>query len=180
MESKEVTNNLNEPEAEVTGVDAIVEEDLTNIVQVVSFVLEDVEYGVDILNVNEIQKVNQIAHLPNTPDFIKGILNLRGDVIPVVDLRIRFGFEIAEITEFSRIIVIDIDGKKIGLLVDNVNKVIRIPEANISPPSELITDLSEEFVRGIGRLQDHLIVILNMTNIIDDAEEMKTVATIKA
>jgi len=179
MESKEVMNNLNEPATDVMEENLTIE-DLTNVVQVVSFVLEDVEYGVDILNVHEIQKVNQIAHLPNTPDFIKGILNLRGDVIPVVDLRIRFGLEVGDITEFSRIIVIDIDGKKIGLLVDNVNKVIRIPEANVSPPSELITDLSEEFVRGIGRLQDHLIVILNMTNIVGSTEDTRTVTTIGA
>ena len=180
MESKEVVNNLNEPMPDAEDNLSIDGEELADVVQLVSFVLEDVEYGVDILNVHEIQKVNQIAHLPNSPDFIKGILNLRGDVIPVIDLRTRFGLEAADVTEFSRIIVAYIDGKKIGLLVDNVRKVVRIPEANVSPPSDLITDLSEEFVQGIGRLEDSLIIILNMTNIVGGAEETKSAASIEA
>ena len=182
MELKEAMNNLNEPVAEIEDDNLqAAEEELVNVVQLVGFVLDDVEYGVDILNVYEIQKVHQIAHLPNSPDYIKGILNLRGDVIPVVDLRIRFGLRTVEATEFSRIIVIDTDGKKIGLFVDNVRKVIRIPEANVSQPSDLIiTDLSEEFIRGIGRMQEHLIVILNVTNIAGAAEETKEVAPVEA
>lgn len=181
MELKKVTNNLNESMADNiedgSSIASIAEEELANIVQLVSFVLGDAEYGVNILNVYEIQKVHQIAHLPNSPDFIKGILNLRGDVIPIVDLRIRFGLEESEVTDLSRIIVIDTNGKKIGLLVDNVRKVVRIPEANVSPPSDIITDLSEEFIQGIGRLPDNLIIILNMTSIAGNAEDTKMLAS---
>lgn len=181
MESKEVTNKLNGPVVEIEDDDLrAVGEELVDVVQLVGFVLDDVEYGVDILNVFEIQKMHQIAHLPNSPDYIKGILNLRGDVIPVIDLRVRFGIEATEATEFSRIIVIDTEGKKIGLFVDSVRKVLRIPEANVSPPSELITDLSEEFVHGIGRMQDHLVIILNVTNIIGDAQKIKEVESAEA
>ncbi|MCL2025364.1 MAG: chemotaxis protein CheW [Leptospirales bacterium] len=179
MELKETANNLNGTMAEIENALLVGEEELTDVIQLVSFALEDVEYGVDILHVYEIQKIHQIAHLPNSPDFIKGILNLRGDVIPVVDLRIRFGLEVAEPTEFSRIIIIETNNKKIGLLVDNVRKVIRVPEANVSPPSDIITDLSEEFIQGIGRLQDSLIIILNITNIAA-AEDEKAVVSIEA
>ena len=178
MELKEVANNLNGSMTNIEDNLPDMEDERINVVQLVSFALDDVEYGVDILNVYEIQKVNQIAHLPNSPDFIKGILNLRGDVIPVVDLRIRFGLKVTEPTEFSRIIIIDTNNKKIGLFVDNVRKVIRIPETNVSPPSDLITDLSEEFIQGIGRLQDHLVIILNIASI-TTAEESKMVVSIE-
>jgi len=136
------------------------------VVQLVSFMLDEVEYAVDILCVHEILRFPDITRLPNTPDFIKGVINLRGNVIPVVDVRIRFGFPLGELTDLTRIIVIETNGKQVGLLVDNVHQVVRIPVLNIDPPSELITGVSEEFISGIGRLKDRLIVLLNMSNII--------------
>ncbi|NLV67188.1 MAG: chemotaxis protein CheW [Spirochaetes bacterium] len=134
--------------------------------QLVSFMLDEVEYGVDILCVHEILRFPDITRLPNTPDFIKGVINLRGNVIPVVDVRIRFGFPVGEVTDLTRIIVIETNGKQVGLLVDNVHQVVRIPMTSIDPPSDLITGMSEDFISGIGRLKDRLIVILNMSNII--------------
>lgn len=134
--------------------------------QLVSFMLDEVEYGVDILCVHEILRFPDITRLPNTPDFIKGVINLRGNVIPVVDVRIRFGFPVGEVTDLTRIIVIETNGKQVGLLVDNVHQVVRIPVASIDPSSDLITGMSEDFIYGIGRLKDRLIVILNMSNII--------------
>ncbi len=134
--------------------------------QLVSFMLDEVEYGVDILCVHEILRFPDMTRLPNTPEFIKGVINLRGNVIPVVDVRLRFGFPIGDITDLTRIIVIETNGKQVGLLVDNVHQVVRIPVSSIDPPSELITGVSEDFISGIGRLKDRLIVILNMTNII--------------
>ncbi|MFW5807756.1 MAG: chemotaxis protein CheW, partial [Spirochaetota bacterium] len=95
------------------------------IVQLVTFMLDDVDYGVDILSVHEILRIPQITRLPNTPQFIKGVINLRGNVIPVVDIRSRFGFAPKKLTDLSRIIVIEAENKQIGLLVDNVSSVIR-------------------------------------------------------
>ena len=141
--------------------------------QLVSFTIDDVEYGVDILTVHEILKIPEITRLPNTPEFIKGVINLRGNVIPVVDARNRFGFPEAGITDLTRIIVLQTEDKKIGLLVDNVYQVVRIPKVNVDTPSELIEGVSEEFISGIGRLRDRLIVILNIANIIFLEEEMK-------
>lgn len=138
----------------------------SEVLQLVSFMLDEVEYGVDILCVHEILRFPDITRLPNTPEFIKGVINLRGNVIPVVDVRIRFGFPTGEITDLTRIIVIETNGKQVGLLVDNVHQVVRIPVVSIDPPSELITGVSEDFISGIGRLKDRLIVILNMSNII--------------
>jgi purine-binding chemotaxis protein CheW len=134
--------------------------------QLVSFMLDEVEYGVDILSVHEILRYPEITRLPNTPKFIKGVINLRGNVLPVVDVRLRFGFPKGSITDLTRIIVVETGGKQVGLLVDNVYQVVRIPVANIDPPSELIIGVSEEFISGIGRLKDRLIVLLNMSHII--------------
>lgn len=136
------------------------------IIQLVSFVLEDVEYGVDILLVHEILRYPEITRLPNAPDFIKGVINLRGNVIPVVDVRKRFGFPKGKITDLTRIIVIETSDKLVGLMVDNVHQVVRISQNNVDPPSELIEGVSELYIYGIGRLRDRLIVILNLSNIL--------------
>ena len=136
------------------------------IIQLVSFVLEDVEYGVDILAVHEILRFPEITRLPNTPNFIIGVINLRGNVIPVVDVRRRFGFPRAKVTDLTRIIVIETSDKLVGLMVDNVHQVVRITQSNVDPPSELIEGVSEKYIWGIGRLKDRLIVILNLVNIL--------------
>lgn len=141
------------------------------IIQLVSFTLDEVEYGIDILSVHEILRIPEMTRLPNTPKFIKGVINLRGNVIPVIDVRERFGFRSADLTELTRIIVVESDDKQIGLLVDNVSQVIRIKDVNIDPPSILIEGVSEDFITGVGRLKDRLIVILSLSNIIfSDAE----------
>ena len=138
----------------------------SHVVQLVSFMIDDSEYAVDILVVNEILRYPEITRLPNTPKFIRGVINLRGNVIPVVDVRLRFGFSKGNITDLTRIIVIDAKGKQIGLLVDNVYQVVRIPTANIDPPSEIITGVSEEFISGIGRFNDRLIILLKISHLI--------------
>jgi len=147
------------------------QESLGAIVQLVSFMLDDVEYGIDILAVHEILRMPDITRLPNTPVYVRGVINLRGNVIPVVDVRERFGLSKAKITDLTRIIVVEIGEKLVGLLVDNVYQVVRMPEKNIDPPSDLIEGVSEEFIKGIGRLQDRLIVILNLGNILFSEEE---------
>lgn len=144
-----------------------------SIIQLVSFVLEDVEYGVDILVVHEILRFPEITRLPNTPDFIKGVINLRGNVIPVVDVRKRFGFSPAKVTDLTRIIVIETNEKLTGLMVDNVHQVVRISQQNVDPPSELISGVSEQYIWGIGRLKDRLIVILNLANILFVEEDQE-------
>jgi len=138
----------------------------SEVIQLVSFMLDEVEYGVDILSVHEILRYPEMTRLPNTPRFIKGVINLRGNVLPVVDVRLRFGFPKGNITDLTRIIVVETGGKQVGLLVDNVYQVVRIPVANVDPPSELMIGVSEEFISGIGRLKDRLIVLLNMSHVI--------------
>lgn len=145
----------------------------SDITQLVSFMIDDVEYGINILAVHEILRFPELTRLPNTPKFIKGVINLRGNVIPVVDVRIRFGYPKGKITDLTRIIVIETNDKLVGLLVDNVYQVVRLPNADIDPPSELVEGVSEEFIKGIGRLHNRLIIILNLSNILflEDVKE---------
>ena len=164
QKDEEVTDEIAEIDGEELQSDV-------NIIQLVSFVLDGVEYGVDILSVHEILRIPDITRLPNTPPFIKGVINLRGNVLPVVDVRKRFGFPKGKITDLTRIIVIETEGKQVGLLVDNVHQVVRIPDTNVDPPSDLLEGVSEDFITGIGRLKDRLIVLLNMNNIIFDEDE---------
>ncbi len=140
--------------------------DSLDIIQLVSFKLDKIEYGIDILSVHEILRIPEITRLPNAPDYIKGVINLRGNVIPVVDIRMRFGMPSAPVTELSRIIVVEIGEKLVGLMVDNVYQVIRLSRSRIDEPRELIEGISTEFINGIGRLQDRLIVILRLDNIL--------------
>ncbi|MCX7678801.1 MAG: chemotaxis protein CheW [Spirochaetes bacterium] len=146
-------------------------ESSVEIIQLVTFVIDDVEYGVDILSVHEILRLPEITRLPNVPKFIRGVINLRGNVIPVVDIRERFGISKARFTELTRIIVVEIGEKLVGLLVDNVHQVVRIPEKDIDPPSDLIEGVSEDFIKGIGKLKDRLIVILNLGYLLFSDEE---------
>lgn len=146
-----------------------------DIVQLVSFLLDEVEYGVDILKVHEILRLSAITRLPNTISYIKGVINLRGNVLPVVDVRGRFGLGSAPNTDLSRIIVVEIGGKLVGLQVDDVHQVIRLPLNHIDPPSRLIEGISEEFIQGIGRLSDSLVILLRLENMLFSEE--KTVAS---
>jgi purine-binding chemotaxis protein CheW len=150
----------------------------TDIVQLVSFLLDEMEYGIDILKVHEIIRMPEITRLPNTPGFIKGVINLRGSVIPVVDVRDRFGFPAGEVTDLTRIIVIEIGEKLVGLLVDNVYQVVRLPLTHIDPPSELIEGISEEFIEGIGRLRDRLIIILKLDSMLFSRSESEQEAAV--
>ncbi|MDY6932659.1 MAG: chemotaxis protein CheW [Spirochaetota bacterium] len=138
-----------------------------NVIQLVTFLLlDEIEYGIDILSVHEILKIADITRLPNVPSFIRGVINLRGHVIPVVDVRERFGFEKGEITDSTRIIVVETNDKLVGLIVDVVLHVVRLPQNNVDQPNELIEGVSEEFISGVGRVEDRLIVILSLDNML--------------
>ncbi len=177
MEIQDLIKRLNREGSVLTAIDEVREgaareeqETLGSIIQLVSFLLDEVEYGIDILAVHEILRMPDITRLPNTPLYVRGVINLRGNVIPVVDVRERFGLPRAKITDLTRIIVVEIGEKLVGLLVDNVYQVVRMPEKNIDPPSDLIEGVSEEYIKGIGRLQNRLIIMLNLGNILFSEE----------
>ncbi|MBP2665926.1 MAG: cheW 2 [Firmicutes bacterium] len=134
-------------------------------VQLVIFKLANEDYGLPISKVQEINRMVAVTKLPNSPEFMEGIINLRGRIIPVLDLRKRFGFNTREYQEDTRIIVVDISGQTVGLIVDAVHEVAKIQGDCIEPPPPTFV-IDSQFVQGIGKLDGTLVIILDIDHII--------------
>ncbi|MEE8372747.1 MAG: chemotaxis protein CheW [Dehalococcoidia bacterium] len=151
--------------AENSGVAAHVER------QLVIFDLAAESYGVDINAVQGIIRMQTITKVPRTPEFVEGVINLRGEVIPVVDRRTRFGLTVTEETNDVRIVVVYIGGQQVGLVVDAVTEVLRISADSIEPPSSVITSADSAYLLGIAKLEDRLITILDLEQALSEAEK---------
>jgi len=136
--------------------------------QFVNFRLRDEEYGVDIGLVREITRVVDISHIPESSSFIEGVTNLRGQIIPVVDLAKQFGLTPQEkLPESARIVVTEVKGQTVGMIVDEVPEVIKISEENIEPAPELIqTGIRKDYIKGVGKLENRLIVLLDLEKVL--------------
>jgi len=132
------------------------------ILQLVSFKIGSEEFGVDILKVQEINRMLQITKVPNTPDFIEGVINLRGRVIPVIDLRVKLNMAKKEHDKQTRIIVVELEDKTVGFLVDEVSEVLRIPKSITEAPPELVANVNSEYITAVGKLEDRLIILLDL------------------
>ncbi|MCH8108680.1 MAG: chemotaxis protein CheW [Chloroflexi bacterium] len=139
--------------------------------QLVVFDLDSESYGVDIGAVREIIRMQEITRVPRTPEFVEGVINLRGKVIPVVDLRKRFGLAVGEENKDNRIVVVDIGGQDIGVVVDAVTEVLRIPASAIEPPSSVITSADSEYLLGIAKLDDKMIILLELESVLSEKEK---------
>jgi purine-binding chemotaxis protein CheW len=139
--------------------------------QLVVFDLAAEAYGVDINAVQGIIRMQTITKVPRTPDFVEGVINLRGEVIPVVDLRKRFGLKVAEETKDSRIVVVYIGEQQVGMVVDAVTEVLRISADSIEPPSPVITSADSAYLMGIAKLEDRLITLLDLEQALSEAEK---------
>jgi len=140
--------------------------DLSEILQLVSFIIGNEEFGVNILFVQEINRMLQITKVPNAPYFVDGVVNLRGRVIPVIDLRSKLGFERKEYDKNTRIIVIEVREKTVGFIVDAVKEVLRIPKNITEPPPEIVSGTTSEFIMAIAKLEDRLITLIDLEKII--------------
>ncbi|WMW24925.1 chemotaxis protein CheW [Methanolobus sediminis] len=137
--------------------------------QLVIFNLGVEEFGVNIMQVQEIIRMPDITRIPRSPDYIKGVINLRGKIIVVMDLDRRFGMKETEMTDESRIVVVDIEGTIIGLVVDSVSEVIRLKGSNIEHTPEIITQkINADYLKGVGKMEDRLLILLNLENIITE------------
>jgi purine-binding chemotaxis protein CheW len=142
--------------------------------QFLTFSLGDEEYGVDILEVQEIKGYVRTTRIPNSPEDVVGVLNLRGTVVPIVDLRRKFSLEEIEYDAFTAIVVVVVNGKTIGMIVDRVSEVMSIPAADIQPPPE---DASRgHVVEGMGLVGDRLIIILDLTALLLDTASLACAA----
>lgn len=144
------------------------------LLQLVSFKIGSEEFGVDILKVQEINRMVEITKVPQAPDYVEGVINLRGKVIPIIDLRKRFDLEIKEYDKNTRIVVVDITGNIMGMVVDSVSEVLRLPQSTIEPPPEIVTGINSDYIKGVAKLEDRLLIFLDLSKVID-FREMATV-----
>jgi len=142
--------------------------------QVVVFRLLDEEYGLEITGVQEIVRYQDITKIPEAPVFIKGILNLRGQVIPVIDLKRRFYGVDSTITEATRIVVVKVGDKTIGIIADEVSEVLRIAEEAIEPTPSLLNDFNQSGIIGVGKLENRLLILLDLAKTLS-SEELKEI-----
>lgn len=133
-----------------------------------TFSLADEDYGIEIRYVIEIIGIQKITKVPNLPIFIKGVINLRGKVIPVMDVRARFGLPARDYDERTCIMVVNIDGEAMGLVVDHVNEVADIPEAQVEPPPASGSSLAGQYVSGIGKIDDEVKILLDVKRLISE------------
>jgi len=131
--------------------------------QLVTFLLDEEEFGFDIMNVQEIIRVPKMARVPKTPDYVEGIANLRGAVLPIIDTRKRFGLAKTEETDRTRVLVIDNNGVRTGLRVDRVKQVTRVSYINIEPPPAIIKGISADYLSGVVKLEQgkRIVMALN-------------------
>ncbi len=142
--------------------------------KLLTFTLRDEEYGIDLLRIQEIKGYLPITPIPNTPEYIKGVINLRGSVIPVMSLRRRFGMEEAEYNKFTVIIVINVESKVVGLLVDGVSDVLSVPTEDIQSPPEIVSSIDTAFLSGLVRKEERLVLLLNLEPLIGATELAST------
>ncbi len=146
----------------------------TGTIQLVSFHLAEETYGVEITKVREIILMGEITRVPQTAEYVKGLINLRSTVIPVIDLRIRFGLPEGNLTDESRIMVLHVAGKMIGIVVDAVSEVLRVSHEQIAPPPPTVAGLGREYLTGLVKLEDQLLILLDIDKIFgqDEAEAL--------
>ncbi len=139
--------------------------------QFVCFMLAGEEYGIPILRVQEIIRYSTLTRIPQSADFVEGVLNLRGRVIPVIDLRKRFNIPENQMDESKRIVVVEIDKRIIGLIVDSVTEVRSIDDDQVSPPPHMGTAVNSDFISGMGQVEERLIMLLNLDSAFSEEEK---------
>lgn len=142
-------------------------------IQVVAFKLRDEEYGVSILNVQEIRNLTDITRVPFSADFIKGVINLRGSVLPVIDLKQRLGLEQTPYTDSTRIVTVMVDELQVGMLVDAVTEVLTIKTKPVDPKKAVNGKEIARFLSGIGNMDGRLVIMLNLEEIVGQPKEGK-------
>lgn len=138
------------------------------ILQLVGFRLDDEDYAIAITRIQEIILMKPITRIPQVPDFIEGLINLRGSVIPIVHLRKRFGLPARAVDDETRIIVANVQDKTVGCIVDAVTQVMRINRDQIQPPPLSVLSVAHQSISGLARLEDRLLIILDIDRLFDD------------
>ncbi|ORT49369.1 chemotaxis protein CheW [Vibrio sp. qd031] len=140
------------------------------VLQWVTFQLEDETYGINVMQVREVLRYSEIAPVPGAPDYVLGIINLRGNVVTVIDTRSRFGLMQGEITDNTRIIVIESDSQVIGILVDSVAEVVYLRSSQIDTTPSVGTDESAKFIQGVSNRDGKLLILVDLNKLLSDDE----------
>jgi len=141
------------------------------LLQLVTFTIANEEFGLDILLVQEIIRIMDITKVPRAPEFVEGVINLRGKVIPIMDLRRRFGLGAKAHDNHTRIIVVELRTLIVGFVVDAVSEVLRIPASTVEPPPPLVSGIDSEYISGVGKLQDRLLILIDLYRLLSSGEE---------
>ena len=145
----------------------VADEDDQDRLELLCFNLSDEEYAIEINDVREIVKMVDITDVPKTPDFMLGIISLRGVIIPLMDLRMRLGLEACSYNSKTRIIIASAEDRKIGMVVDAVTEVVGLKKGILEPPPSLLTNINVELLKGVGRYEDRLLIVPNLARVFD-------------
>jgi purine-binding chemotaxis protein CheW len=136
--------------------------------QLVTFDVAGEEFAVDILAVREINRMMTLTRVPNSPPEVEGVINLRGKIIPVIDLRRRFGLTQSDHSQDSRIVVVEVNERVVGFIVDRVHEVLRIQKSIVEPAPEMVCSIDSDFIAGVGKLEDRLVILLDVAKLFAD------------
>lgn len=139
-----------------------------SLLQLVSFCLSGEEYGIDILSVQEINRMLPLTRVPNAPATVEGIINLRGKVIPVMNLRKKFSLGEKEADKDTRIIVVNVEKRTIGIIVDSVSEVLRLQSDKVQPSPSLVSNKQSEYIKGIGKVGERLLILLDLSQVFNE------------
>ncbi len=143
---------------------------MSEILQLVTFNIENEEYAIDILNIQSINRMVEITKIPNSPDYVEGVINLRGQIIPIISLRKRLKLNEKEIDKNTRFIVVEIYNRVYGFIVDSVNEVLRFDRKIIETPPPMTTNIDSAYIAAIAKLEDKLIILLDLEKIFSKNE----------
>jgi purine-binding chemotaxis protein CheW len=139
-------------------------------VEVLSFRLGEEEYGISILKVQEIRGYDTVTTMANAPDYLKGVINLRGIIVPIVDMRIRFNIGTPSYDQFTVVIILNIRNSVIGMVVDSVSDVVTLTPEQIKPPPEMGSALNIDYLTGLGTIEERMVILLDIERLMSSAE----------
>lgn len=142
-----------------------------------TFVLGEEEYGLDILKVQEIRGYDAVTQIANTPDFIKGVVNLRGKIVPIVDLRIKFNLGKVEYNEFTVVIILNLGGRVVGIVVDGVSDVMALKDEQLRDVPSLVTNIDTKYIVGLATVEEQMLILVDIEKLMK-SEEMELIDSV--
>jgi purine-binding chemotaxis protein CheW len=139
--------------------------------QQVIFRLDHEEYGLNIMQVNGIEKYQEVVKVPNAPKYIEGIINLRGEVLPIYSLRKKFNLELKEVNDDTKIIVVNTNDMMIGFVVDSVTEILQIEEDTIEPAPKIVTGVNRKYIKSVAKQEGRMIILIDIDLIVSDEEK---------